>query len=238
MPANPLAEVAAVFADPTRAAMCTALLDGRAWTVGELGRAAGVAPPTATEQVARLSAAGFVDTVRQGRHRYVRLADPRIAELIEQLTELAEHPVPRPNSLRTSRRAERLAYARTCYDHLAGHLGVALRTGMLTAGLIDTSGGLALTERGHQVLADLDITIPGGRRPLLKDCLDWTERREHLSGSLPAALLDHAVDHGWLQRGPDRCVTLVDADAFAILGMEADYPTNGASRDRRISSSG
>jgi len=220
MRANPLAEVAAVFADPTRAAMCMALIDGRAWTVGELGRAAGVSPPTATEQVGRLANAGFVETVRQGRHRYVRLADARVAELIEQLTELAEHPLPRPDSLRTSRRAERLAYARTCYDHLAGHLGVALRTGMLTAGLIDISGGLALTAQGHRVLEDLKIKLPGGRRPLLKDCLDWTERREHLSGSLPAALLDHAVEQGWVERGPDRSIKLVDAAAFAVLGVE------------------
>src|SRR5438046_10165879 len=107
MRANPLAEVAAVFADPTRAAMCMALIDGRAWTVGELGRAAGVTPPTATEQVSKLADAGFVATVRQGRHRYVRLADARVAELIEQLTELADYPSPRPNSLRRSRRAER-----------------------------------------------------------------------------------------------------------------------------------
>ena len=220
MRTNPLAEVAAVFADPTRAAMCMALIDGRAWTVGELGRTAGVSPPTATEQVGKLADAGFVETVRQGRHRYVRLADARVAELIEQLTELADHPVPRPDSLRSSRRAERLAYARTCYDHIAGHLGVALRTGMLTAGLIDASSGLALTAKGHQVLDHLEIKLPGGRRPLLKDCLDWTERREHLGGSLPAALLQHAVDHSWVERGPDRSIKLLDAEAFSALGVE------------------
>ena len=220
MRANPLAEVAAIFADPTRAAMCMALLDGRAWTVGELGRAVGVAPPSATEQVGKLADAGFVATVRQGRHRYVRLADVRVAELIEQLTELADNPLPRPNSLRSSRRAERLAYARTCYDHLAGHLGVALRTGMLAAGLIDTASGLALTAKGHHVLDDLEIKLPGGRRPLLKDCLDWTERREHLGGSLPAALLQHAVDHNWVERGPDRSIKLLDAKAFTPLGVE------------------
>ncbi|MBB5897621.1 ArsR/SmtB family transcription factor [Kutzneria kofuensis] len=220
MRANPLAEVAAVLADPTRAAMCLALIDGRAWTVGELGKIAGVTPPSATEQVSRLADAGFVETVRQGRHRYVRLTDSRVAELIEQLTELAENPMPRPTSLRASKRAERLAYARTCYDHLAGHLGVALRTGMLTAGLIDTASGLALTAKGHRVLDDLEIKLPGGRRPLLKDCLDWTERREHLGGSLPAALLQHAVDHGWVERGADRSVKLLDAEAFAALGVE------------------
>ena len=213
MPATPLAEVAAVFADPTRAAMCMALIDGRAWTVGELGRAAGVTPPSATEQVTRLADAGFVENVHQGRHRYIRLADAHVAEL------LADNPMPRPNSLRTSKRAERLAYARTCYDHIAGHLGVALRTGMLTAGLIDTAGGLTLTAKGHRVLDDLEIKLPGGRRPLLKDCLDWTERREHLGGSLPAALLQHAVDHAWVERGPDRSIKLLDAEAFATFGV-------------------
>jgi DNA-binding transcriptional ArsR family regulator len=220
MPANPLAEIAAVLADPTRATMCLSLIDGRAWTVGELGRAAGVSAPSATAQVDRLVGAGFVETVRQGRHRYVRIADARVAELIEQVLELAENPVPRPNSLRSSRRAERLAYARTCYDHLAGHLGVALRTGMLTAGLIDVSGGLALTDKGHRVLDDLEIKLPGGRRPLLKECLDWTERREHLGGSLPAALLQHAVDHGWVERGSDRSIKLLDPQAFAALGVD------------------
>ncbi|MFC0430505.1 helix-turn-helix transcriptional regulator [Kutzneria buriramensis] len=217
---NALAEVAAVFADPTRAAMCMALIDGRAWTVGELGKEVGVTAPSATEQVGKLAAAGFVETVRQGRHRYVRLTDARVAELIEQLTELADKPVPRPSSLRGSKRAERLAYARTCYDHLAGRLGVALRNGMLTAGLIDTGSGLALTAKGHRVLDDLEIKLPGGRRPLLKECLDWTERREHLGGSLPAALLQHAVDHAWVERGPDRSVRLLDTEAFAAFGVE------------------
>jgi DNA-binding transcriptional ArsR family regulator len=220
MRAHPLAEVAAVLADPTRAAMCMALIDGRAWTVGELGKMAGVAPPSATEQVTRLADAGFVETVRQGRHRYVRLADSRVAELIEQLNELATDPLPRPVGLRASRRAERLAFARTCYDHIAGHLGVALRTGMLTAGLLDTRSGLALTSRGHEVLDSLEIKLPGGRRPLLKECLDWTERREHLGGSLPAALLRHAVDNAWVERGPDRSIKLLDAKAFAVLGVE------------------
>lgn len=217
MRAHPLAEVAAVLADHTRATMCMALIDGRAWTVGELGKVAGVAPPSATEQVTRLAAAGFVETVKQGRHRYVRLTDSRVADLIEQLNELAA-PLPQPHSLRSSRRAERLAFARTCYDHIAGHLGVALRTGMLTAGLISTASGLALTPRGHQVLDALEIKLPGGRRPLLRECLDWTERREHLSGSLPAALLQHALDHAWVARGPDRSIKLLDPKAFAVLG--------------------
>jgi len=215
-----LAQVAAVLADPTRAAMCLALMDGRAWTVGELGHAVGVAPSSASEQVARLTAAGFVDSVRQGRHRYVRITDSRVAELIERLSD-HEAP-PRPTGLRSSLRARRLAFARTCYDHLAGRLGVTIRQRMLATGLLDTSNGLALTATGHQVLTGLRVAIPeGGRRPLLRECLDWTERREHLAGALPAALFAHAVGNGWLRRGADRSVHLLPAghSPFAALGV-------------------
>jgi DNA-binding transcriptional ArsR family regulator len=151
-----LADVAAVLADPSRATMCLALLDGRAWTVGELARAATVAPSTATEHVHRLTEAGFVATLRQGRHRYVRIEDERVAELIERLAEHADHHPPR--GLRASIRAGRLAVARTCYDHLAGRLGVALRAGMIDAGLVDVEHGLNLTEDGTRTLAALAST--------------------------------------------------------------------------------
>ncbi|GAA0589919.1 metalloregulator ArsR/SmtB family transcription factor [Kutzneria viridogrisea] len=215
-----LAEVAAVLADPTRAAMCLALLDGRAWTVGELGRAVGVAPSSASEQVGRLAAAGFISTVHQGRHRYVRITDNRVAELVERLAEHAEH---RPaTGLRGTLSRNRLAFARTCYDHLAGRLGVAIRSRMLATGLIDTSDGLALTEAGRTALHELGVPMPSGaRRPLLKECLDWTERREHLGGALPAALLAHAVDWHWLERGTDRSVRLLPEghEPLAVLGV-------------------
>ena len=201
-----LAEVAAVLADPSRATMCLTMIDGRAWTVGELATAAGIAPSTASAHVQRLVDAGFATTVRQGRHHYVRLADQRVAELIERLSEHAGHRPPR--TLRSSLRARRLAYARTCYDHVAGRLGVALRDGMLRTGLVD---GLTLTQAGRGVLADLNVTIPHtGRRPQLKECLDWTERREHLSGAVPTALLAQAVEDGWLDRGGDRSVRILD----------------------------
>jgi DNA-binding transcriptional ArsR family regulator len=200
-----LAEVAAVLADPSRATMCLALLDGRAWTVGELATTAGIAPSTASEHVRRLTTAGFVTTLRQGRHHYVRLADQRVAELIERLSEHANHQPPR--GLRSTLRARRLAYARTCYDHLAGRLGVALRDGMLRTGLIDRTDGLVLTPTGRHTLTELGVTLPvRDRRPSLKECLDWTERREHLSGTVPTALLTRAVDAGWLHRDHDRAI--------------------------------
>lgn len=214
-----LADVAAVLADRSRAAMCLALLDGRAWTVGELAGAAGVAASTASEHVGVLTDAGFVDTLRQGRHRYVRLAGDDVAELIERL---AQHARPLPAvGLRASLRENRLAAARTCYNHLAGRLGVALRDGMLSAGLIDDTDGLSVTATGRAVLADLGVDVPA-RRPLLKDCLDWTERREHLSGAVPAAILTRAVAAGWLVRVGHRAIRVAVAagPALARLGMK------------------
>ena len=218
-----LAEVAAVLADPSRATMCLALIDGRAWTIGELARSAVIAPSTASEHLHRLLDAGFVTTIRQGRHTYVRLADRRVAELIERLAEHAELTPPR--TLRGSVRARKLAYARTCYDHLAGRLGVALRDGMLRTGLLDRRDGLALTKAGRGTFAEIGVVLPTAhRRPMLQDCLDWTERREHLSGTVPAAFLAHAIDEGWLERDRDRAVRLHDgaAEPLALLGVQLD----------------
>ncbi|WP_073480842.1 ArsR/SmtB family transcription factor [Streptoalloteichus hindustanus] len=215
-----LAAVAAVLADRSRAAMCLALLDGRAWTVGELARVAGIAPSSASEHVSRLREARFVETIRQGRHHYVRITDPKVADLVERL---AEHAEGRPvRGLRANLRANRLAFARHCYDHLAGRLGVALRDGMLHKGLIDTTDGLTLTPTGRTVLTDLGVPIPQRpRRPLLRDCLDWTERREHLAGALPAAILRHALDQGWLEPGEGRALrpTRTATTPFTHLGI-------------------
>ncbi|AUI60505.1 helix-turn-helix transcriptional regulator [Amycolatopsis sp. BJA-103] len=215
-----LAEVAAVLADPSRASMCLALLDGRAWTVTELAGAAEVAASTASEHVTKLTEAGFVVRVKQGRHSYVRIADPRVAELIEHLAQHAEHrPV---KGLRSSVRVKRLEFARTCYDHLAGTVGVALRDGMLTAGLIDEADGLTLTARGREVLGALGVEIAESRRPMLRDCLDWTVRRDHLAGRVPAALLSHGVSAGWLSREGNRAVKVLPAaeKPFAELGVD------------------
>jgi DNA-binding transcriptional ArsR family regulator len=214
-----LAEVAAVLADGSRATMCLALIDGRAWTVGELAHAARIAPSTASEHVRVLADAGFVRSLKQGRHRYVRLQNAQVAELIERLANHTEPEAPR--GLRASIRARRLAEARSCYDHLAGRLGVALREGMLAGGLIDDRDGLAVTQHGRNVLAELGVELTKTRRPLLRDCLDWTERREHLAGALPAAILDRAEAAGWLIRDPHRAVTVNDSGwpALGRLGV-------------------
>jgi DNA-binding transcriptional ArsR family regulator len=222
-----LSDVAAVLADPSRATMCLALIDGRAWTVGELARAAGIAPSTASEHVAVLTAAGFVRTLKEGRHRYVRLEGPDIAELIEKMAQYAG-PEP-PKTLRASVRARRLAAARTCYDHLAGRLGVAIRDGMLATGLLDDADGVHLTRDGRATLAGLGVEVHRGRRPVVKDCLDWTERREHLSGAMPSALLDRALTAGWLVRDPSRAIRVAAGFAPVLDRLGVDE-----TRARRI----
>jgi DNA-binding transcriptional ArsR family regulator len=213
-----VASAAAVLADESRAAMCMALIDGRAWTVSELAHAARIATSTASEHVRVLTDAGFVRSLKQGRHRYVRLSGPQIADVIERLAALAG-PEP-PRTLRQSVRARRLANARTCYDHLAGKLGVTLRDGMLAEGLIDDRNGLTVTERGWTRLATLGIAVEKPRRSLLRDCLDWTERREHLAGALPAAILRRAQEAGWLTRDEHRAVTVHDSTWLQGLGAQ------------------
>ncbi|MEH0936435.1 ArsR/SmtB family transcription factor [Micromonospora psammae] len=217
-----LAGLAALLADPTRARFCLALLDGRAWTAGELARVAGVAPSTTSDHLTRLVRGGLLVEERQGRHRYVRLADPAVAQLIE---DLAGHhpPAPRPvRSLRAATADAALAHARTCYDHLAGRLGVRLRDALLDRRLLTDADGLALTRTGCDWLADLGVPVEelrGGRRPLLRDCLDWTERRPHLAGAVGAALCRRFAQLGWTVAGVGRAVRVTPAGVTALTGL-------------------
>ncbi|MGS2615062.1 ArsR/SmtB family transcription factor [Micromonospora sp. LZ34] len=216
-----LARLAGLLADRTRASFCLALLDGRAWTAGELARAAGVAPSTASEHLDRLVRGGLLVEERQGRHRYLRLAGPSVAQLVEDLAGHRPGAARPVRSLRAARADAALAYARTCYDHLAGRLGVLLRDTMLARGLLDDAAGLTLTPAGRDWLDGLDVPVasPGtARRPQLRDCLDWTERRPHLAGALGAALCGRLFDLGWLTRGTGRAVRLTPAGAPALAG--------------------
>ncbi|MFG2100224.1 ArsR/SmtB family transcription factor [Micromonospora echinaurantiaca] len=214
-----LARLAGLLADRTRASFCLALLDGRAWTAGELARAAAVAPSTASEHLDRLVAGGLLVEERQGRHRYLRLAGPSVAQLVEDLAGHTPGAARPARSLRAVRADAALAYARTCYDHLAGRLGVLLRDTMLARGLLDERAGLTLTPAGRDWLGGLDVPVAApGRRPLLRDCLDWTERRPHLAGTLGAALCGRLFDLGWLTRGAGRAVRLTPAGAPALAG--------------------
>lgn len=220
-----LASWAALLADRTRAAICLALLDGRAWTVTELARYAGVAVSTASEHIGQLVDGGLLAPRRQGRHRYLRLADPDVAAIIEAVTAAAGHRPAPVRSLAGHSRRRALAHARTCYDHLAGALGVAIADAMTRRALLTWEHGLALTPAGSRWLGAVGVDIePVGRRPYLRSCLDWTERRPHVAGTVGAALCRHAFDAGWIRRiGTTRAVAVTDVGRDALarhLGVD------------------
>jgi DNA-binding transcriptional ArsR family regulator len=215
--------IAALLADPARVAMLDALFDGRALSAGELARRAGVAAPTASAHLRRLLAGGLVAVQAQGRHRYYRLAGPAVAEAMEALSLIAP---PRPvRSLRQSQQAQALRFARTCYDHLAGVVGVAVTDALVDAGALRpvADRDYDLTPHGEQLLGDLRVDVAGlrrQRRAFARHCLDWTERSPHLSGALGAALLVHLLDLGWLVRGRvPRGLALTDAGHDGLVGV-------------------
>lgn len=202
-----LAPVAALLGDPARAAMLTALADGRALPAGELARRAGVHPATATAHLRRLIDGGLVRVRVQGRHRYHELAGEQVAAALEALAQIAP-PAP-VRSLRQHNRATALAEARTCYDHLAGRRGVELRDRLLAAGALRAvdEHDHVLTARGALLVARLGIDaarLAAGRRAFARSCLDWTSRRPHLAGALPVAITARLIERGWLSRRSGR----------------------------------
>ncbi|MCZ0206730.1 ArsR/SmtB family transcription factor [Streptomyces achromogenes] len=207
-----LAALAGLIADRTRAACLLALLDGRAWTAGELARHAGVAPSTVSEHLDRLVAGGLLVQERQGRHRYVRLAGARVAQLVEDLAaQVSPAEVRRPpRGLREASAGAAMARGRTCYDHLAGRLGITVTDALTGRGLLRQDTGFALTEAGVEWFASAGIPLDlSGRRPLARACLDWTERRPHLAGASGAALCRRALEAGWCERvGSGRAVRI------------------------------
>lgn len=218
----PVAHLAALFGDPTRMTMCLALIDGRAWTAGELARHAGVSPQTATAHLTSLVAAGVLAEDRQGRHRYLRLAGPEIAHLIEDLASAAHVTLARPTSLRGRRVSEGLTFARTCYDHLAGRLGVGLMDALVTRGLLGMAAGPSLTPEGVAWLHGFapDTTLDGVRRPVVRPCLDWTERRPHLGGVVGAVIRAGFAARGWTRQGDrDRVVRVTATGERGIADL-------------------
>ncbi|MFB4313965.1 ArsR/SmtB family transcription factor [Actinomadura sp. 21ATH] len=210
-----IAPVAALMADRGRAAMLTALLDGRPLAAGELARTAGVSAPTASAHLGRLLDGGLVTVVKQGRHRYYRLAGADVAEVIEALSRISA-PV-EVRSLRQSRQARRLHRARSCYDHLAGEAGVALYAALMDGGSLDAD--FQATEKGAERFARLGIDVGSlrkARRRFAGECLDWTERRPHLNGALGAALLARFIEIGWVERGGDRELRVTEAGCAGL----------------------
>ncbi len=200
-----MAEVAALVGDPARANILAALMGGQALTASELAYAASVSPQTTSGHLGKLSDGRLISCIKQGRHRYYRIATPRVAEMLEGIMAVVADLPARHRPV--SALDEAMRAARSCYDHVAGKLGVAVAD--------------ALRERGHLVLADEGGEITGGgvaflrdfgvdldaarrrRRIFCRPCLDWTERRPHLGGSIGAALAQRCFALGWLERTRD-----------------------------------
>ena len=210
-----IAAVAALLGDPARANMLTALMAGRALTVSELAGTAGVSLPTASGHLAKLEAAGLLLAEKQGRHRYLRLSGPDVAEVLEGLMGLAERTG--AVRVRTGPRDAALREARVCYDHLAGERGVALLDGLVRRGWVDDDRDApAVTAAGRASLDALGLDLAAlerGRRPVCRHCLDWSERRGHLGGALGAAVLDLVVARRWGRREEGRVVRFTAAGA-------------------------
>lgn len=202
-----IARLAGVLADRSRVAMLDALLDGKAHTIGALARRAGITAATASGHLRRLIDAQLVDVQARGRERRVRLASPAVAQLLESIAGLAV-PAPGPaETAASTTRARELRFARTCYDHLAGVVGVRVTGALVDRSWLRLHDGAftaapALTawlaDHGHPLADD-----PRSRRPLARACPDWSERTPHLAGRIGAAIADLALAEQWVVRVRD-----------------------------------
>ncbi len=195
--------VASLVGDPARANMLTALMSGRALTASELAQEAGITPQTASSHLSKLEAGGLVEPEKQGRHRYYRLTDPDVAGVLEGLAGLAARAG--HMRVRTGPKEPALRRARICYDHLAGDLGVQMLDSLKAQKLVRqkkqdielTAEGARFLEKNLQIAADM---LAHPRRPVCKACLDWSERRHHLAGTLGAALMTRFSELKWAAR--------------------------------------
>jgi DNA-binding transcriptional ArsR family regulator len=199
------AEVAALVGDPARANILAALSDGRALTATELAYAAGVSPQTTSGHLAKLTDGRLLSLVKQGRHRYYRLASPLVSRMLESILAVAANGPPRYRP--PSKLDEAMKVARLCYDHLAGRLGVGIADALSARGhLVLGDDGGEITDAGAAFLTEFGVDLAatrGKRRAFCRPCLDWSERRPHLAGSVGAALASRAFELGWIKRPRD-----------------------------------
>jgi DNA-binding transcriptional ArsR family regulator len=234
-----IARTAALFADPARVRVLTALADGRSLAASVLAGEAGLSAQGTSAHLAKLREAGLVVAERSGRHRFYRLAGPHVAEVLETL---ARFSPPQPvTSLKSGTRAQALRFARTCYDHLAGQLGVAVTAALLDQGALAATDGVQSTDRREldrlsspmatqpyelgpqaaEIFDELGVDLDAvrhRRRPLLRFCLDWSEQRHHLAGALGAELASAMERFGWIEpRIPGhRALRLTDTGAAEL----------------------
>jgi DNA-binding transcriptional ArsR family regulator len=200
-----IAEVAALVGDPARANILAALMGGQALTAGELVHVTGVSPQTTSGHLGKLTDGRLIACVKQGRHRYYRVATPRVAEMLESIMAVVADGPPRYRP--PSKLDDAMRVARTCYDHVAGKLGVCIADALCALGHVTLSDeGGELSESGVAFLEKFGVDLAAARsrrRIFCRPCLDWTERRPHLGGTVGAVLAQRCFDLKWLQRMPE-----------------------------------
>jgi DNA-binding transcriptional ArsR family regulator len=197
-----IAKIASLLGEPVRAKILWSLLDGRAYTATELALFADASPQTTSMHLSKLVHADFLTVERQGRHRYYRFANDEVAFAIEAMANLVK-----PNKISVAADEEKyppIKYCRSCYDHLAGKIGVAVTESLISKGVISyVKTQYKFLEKGENFLTELGIEIEilkGSKRPLVRPCLDWSERKLHVAGALGASLLSHLISDDWVRR--------------------------------------
>lgn len=226
---NPnVAEVAQLMGDPSRFAMLMSLLGGKALPASDLAHAANISPQTASSHLAKLVEGGLLIHETYGRHKYFRLANHEVAHALESM--LAISPSKPVRSLRESDELDHLRYCRTCYDHLAGEVGVALTDRFISLGWLKESGkDYLLSPEGKENLRGWGVKIDNAarkRRHYARQCLDWSERRHHLAGYLGAAITDRLFELNWIERRPGGRAIKLNSQGIEGLSLEFGVQLN------------
>jgi DNA-binding transcriptional ArsR family regulator len=192
-----IAKISALLGDKTRASILIALMEGKALTAGELALRANISPQTASNHLKKLLSSQLITHIKTPtRYRYYKISSPLVAAALESISLLTTHPKKPP---RHEKLANDICFARSCYDHLAGELGVRVTRSFLTNGYLEeTDETFIITTKGHLFFEAINISIPQSkslRRPIAKPCLDWTEREYHLAGSLGHTILEYFLTH-------------------------------------------
>jgi DNA-binding transcriptional ArsR family regulator len=209
-----LSTIAALIGDPARSTILSALLNGQSLPAGELAHRAHITPQTTSLHLSKLVVGGLLTMERMGRHRYYRLKNADVARALESLATISAPP--RPQKQPDSADYQAICFARTCYDHLAGKLGVVMTQALLARGLIRLHDRTyAVTKKGSGWLASWNINeqeLHASRRLFARTCLDWSERRYHVAGALGAAIANRLLDEGWVTRiAGNRALRLTEA---------------------------
>lgn len=217
-----IVEVASLIGDTSRAAMLMCLLGGKAFPASELARAAQITPQTASSHLAKMVEGGLLSQESYGRHRYYRLASAEVGQALEALSVIApKRPV---RSLRESTHSKALQFARTCYDHIAGTVGVAVTDKMLELDLVaKVERDYVVTEYGAKWFEGFGIDLLGiarGRRQFARQCLDWSERRHHMAGALGAKISQRFFELQWIKRIPGGRAVIVTNNG--VLGFKQE----------------